>query len=84
MGDAYGVVHILRSFGRLLAAGREGFSYAPGGEFQGEAALLLAALGNLTAGKAAEQCTREFQRRGFFWTHILECPFEDDGVLQTG
>src|SRR3989449_2476828 len=58
------------------------FLYAPGGEFHGEAALLLAALGISTAGKAAEAVHAEFQRAGFFLTHILECPLEDDGSLQ--
>jgi hypothetical protein len=50
------------------------FLYAPGGEFHGEAALLLNALGISTAGKAAEAVHAEFQRAGFFLTHVLECP----------
>jgi hypothetical protein len=60
------------------------FLYAPGGEFQfhGEAAFLLDALGISTAGKAAEVVHAEFQRAGFFLTHVLECPFEGDGSLQ--
>lgn len=59
------------------------FLYAPGGEFHGEAALLLDALGISSAGKAAEAVHAEFQRAGFFLTHILECPLEDDRSLQT-
>src|SRR2546426_11054310 len=59
------------------------FLYAPGGEFHGEAALLLAALGISTAGKAAEAENAEFQTAGFFLTHILECPLEGGGSLQT-
>jgi hypothetical protein len=54
------------------------FLYAPGGEFRGEAALLLNALGISTAGKAAEAVHAEFQRTGFFLTHVLECPLGRD------
>jgi hypothetical protein len=54
------------------------FLYAPGGEFRGEAALLLDALGISTAGKVAEAVHAEFQRAGFFLTHVLECPFDGD------
>jgi hypothetical protein len=54
------------------------FLYAPGGEFHGEAALLLDALGISTAGRAAEVAHAEFQRAGFFLTHVLECPLGGD------
>ncbi len=50
------------------------FLYAPGEEFHGEAALLLDALGISTAGKTADAVHAEFQRAGFFLTHVLECP----------
>jgi len=52
------------------------FLYAPSGEFRGEAALLLDALGISTAGKTAEAVQAEFQRAGFFLTHVLECPLD--------
>jgi hypothetical protein len=52
------------------------FLYAPSGEFHGEAALLLEALGISTAGKAADAVHAEFQRAGFFLTHVLECPLD--------
>jgi hypothetical protein len=52
------------------------FLYAPGGAFHGEAALLLDALGISTAGKAADAVHAEFQRAGFFLTHVLECPLD--------
>jgi len=55
------------------------FLYAPGGEFRGEAALLLDAVGISTAGKATEAVHAEFQRAGFFLTHVLECPIESEG-----
>jgi hypothetical protein len=50
------------------------FLYAANEEFHGEAALLLNALGISAAGKAAEAVHAEFQRAGFFLTHVLECP----------
>jgi hypothetical protein len=52
------------------------FLYAPGGEFHGEAALLLDAVGISTAGKTGDTVHAEFQRAGFFLTHVLECPLE--------
>jgi hypothetical protein len=58
------------------------FLYAPGGEFHGEAALLLDAVGLSTGGKAAESVQAEFQRAGLFLTHVLECPIETAGSLQ--
>jgi hypothetical protein len=58
------------------------FLYAPGGEFRGEAAFLFDALGISTAGKAAEAVHAEFQRAGFFLTHVLECPLEGERSLQ--
>ena len=54
----------------------EEFLYAPHGEFHGEAALLLDAAGISAAGKTVEAVHAEFQRAGFFLTHILECPLE--------
>jgi len=59
------------------------FLYAPGGEFRGEAALLLDAVGISTAGKEAEAVRAEFQRAGYFLTHVLECPLEGDLPLGT-
>src|SRR5881396_3629151 len=52
------------------------FLYSPGGEFHGEAALLLEALGMPTTGRGADSVQAEFQRAGFFLTHVLECPLE--------
>jgi hypothetical protein len=54
------------------------FLYAPGGEFHGEAAMLLDALGILTTGKAPGMAHAEFQRGGFFLTHALECALDRD------
>ena len=58
----------------------EDFLYAGGGEggeeFHGEAALILEAVGISTAGKTRDAVHAEFQRAGFFLTHVLECPLE--------
>src|SRR5467141_69398 len=59
------------------------FLYFPSGEFQGEAATLLEAAGVSTAGKTAEAVHAEFQRAGFFLTHVLECPIENESAATT-
>src|ERR1700722_517294 len=46
------------------------------GKFQGEARRLLEAVGISTPGKSPETVLSEFQRGGFFLTHVLECPLE--------
>lgn len=68
-------VHI----GALLLGGvsplaEDDFLYA--GKFQGEAGRLLEALGISPARKSPEAVLSEFQRGGFFLTHVLECPLE--------
>ena len=68
--------------GAISPAQDKDFLYAPSGEFGGEAALLLDALGISTAGKSAEAVHAEFQRAGFFLTHVLECPL--DGIAAGG
>lgn len=61
------------------------FLYSPRGEFHGQAALLLGALGISTAGKKPDTVQAEFQRAGYFLTHVLECPFEvENGGTSTG
>ena len=73
----YRPVHINTLFlGAFSPLDEKDFLYAPGGEFQGEAALLLEAVGISTAGKGADVVHAEFQRAGFFLTHVLECPIE--------
>ncbi|MGH9743677.1 MAG: hypothetical protein ACRD51_15135 [Candidatus Acidiferrum sp.] len=71
----YRPVHI----GTLFLSGSspvadENFLYA--GEFKGEAGRLLEATGISSAGRPAEIVLNEFQRGGFFLTHLLECPLE--------
>jgi hypothetical protein len=60
------------------------FLYAPGGDFQGEAAHLLDAVGIPAAGKPADAIHTEFQRAGLFLAHVLECPLEDERLNKAG
>jgi len=66
----------------------ENFLYAgggeDGGEFHGEAAQILDAVGISTAGKTRDAVHAEFQRAGFFLTHVLECPLEGDSANREG
>ena len=52
------------------------FLYSPEDPFEGEAADLLAALQIPSEGKSRESVLTEFQKRGLYLTHILECPME--------
>jgi hypothetical protein len=75
----YRPVHIHTLFlGSASPQKQEEFLYSPNGEFQGEAATLFQAAGVSTAGKTAEAVHAEFQRAGFFLTHVLECPIENE------
>jgi hypothetical protein len=58
------------------------YLYSPGERHTGEAANLFAAAGIAAAGKPADALHTEFQRRGLFLTHVLECPL--DGKSQNG
>jgi hypothetical protein len=74
----YRPVHIQTLLLGGIAPAEDGeFLYAPGGEFRGEAGLLLRAVGIFSAGKAAEAVHAEFQAAGLFLTHVLECPLEN-------
>jgi hypothetical protein len=53
------------------------YLYSPGGEFRGEAAHLLRAMGVSFTARPPEQVHAEFQATGLFLAHILECPLED-------
>ena len=75
----YRPVHIHTLFlGGASPQRQEEFLYSPNGEFQGEAAALLEVADVSIAGKKAEAVHAEFQRAGFFLTHILECPVENE------
>jgi hypothetical protein len=53
------------------------FLYSPAGAWNGEAKVLLTAAGLALEGKSVEATLAEFQRGGFFLTHVLECPVEN-------
>jgi len=55
------------------------FIYSPAGPWGGEAKTLLAAAGLNLEEKSVEGALTEFQRGGFFLTHVLECPLEGGG-----
>jgi len=77
----YRPVHIHTLFlGGASPQKQEEFLYSPNGEFHGEADTLLEAAGVSTAGKTAEAVHAEFQRTGFFLTHVLECPMENESA----
>jgi hypothetical protein len=59
------------------------FLYSPDGGHFGEAAQLIAAVGIDTQNKSVDAIHSEFQRRGLFLAHILECPL-DQGVARSG
>jgi hypothetical protein len=50
------------------------FLYSPEEAHAGEAANLVAAAGISSAGKSGDAILSEFQRRGIYLTHVLECP----------
>jgi hypothetical protein len=71
----YRPVHIgALLLGSVSPLAEEDFLYR--GKFQGEAGRLLEAVGISTPGKSPETVLSEFQRGGFFLTHVLECPLE--------
>src|SRR5260370_23352885 len=63
-------------FGAVAPQNDSEFIYSPGGGWGGEAEILLAVAGLTIEGKTTEATLGEFQRRGFFLTHVLECPLE--------
>ena len=80
----YRPVHIHTLFlGSASPQRQEEFLYSPNSEFQGQAASLLEAAGVSAAGKTAEAVHTEFQRAGFFLTHVLECPVENESAAAT-
>jgi hypothetical protein len=57
------------------------FLYSPDEAHSGEAAHLVVAAGISAAGKTGDAILSEFQRRGIYLTHVLECPL---GVPSSG
>ena len=52
------------------------FLYSPEEAHSGEASNLIAAAGISAAGKSTDTILSEFQRRGIYLTHVLECPLD--------
>jgi hypothetical protein len=52
------------------------FLYSPEEVHSGEAANLIHAACVSIAGKSADAIQSEFQRRGIYFTHVLECPLD--------
>ena len=74
----YRPVHISTLFlGAFSPSEDRDFLYSPGGEFHGEAAVLLGALNIETKGKTTEVVHADFQRAGYFVTYLLECPLDN-------
>jgi hypothetical protein len=77
----YRPVHIgALLLGSVSPLAEEDFLYR--GKFQGEAGRSLEAVGISTPGKSPETVLSEFQRGGFFLTHVLECPLETSDAEQ--
>jgi hypothetical protein len=77
----YRPIHVQALFlGAVSPAADEDHLYSAEGEFRGEGLALLRGLGIDPVGKI-ESVLTEFQRRGFLFTHILECPIEPDSVM---
>lgn len=73
----YRPVHIETVLVGAVAPGKDAdFLYSPSGAFGGEAGKVLEAAGISRIGKAVEATLVEFQRRGLFLAHVLECPLE--------
>jgi len=77
----YRPIHMQAVFlGAQSPASSRAYLYGAENDFVGEAAALLRALQIETAGRTAEIALSEFQRKGFFLTHVLECA--PDGGLE--
>jgi hypothetical protein len=81
----YRPVHITALLlGAFSPSEERDFLYSPGGDFHGEAADLLEAVGIHPAAKSTDAIHAEFQRAGLFLTHVLECALENRVLDQAG
>jgi hypothetical protein len=77
----YRPIHIQAVFlSAQSPANAEAFLYGTEQVWQGEAAALLRALEIEFSGKPGEAVLAEFQRKGFFLTHVLECSAETENA----
>ena len=80
----YRPIHVQALFlGTVSPAADRDYLYSAQDEFSGEGLALLRALGMDPAAKTAAMVLTEFQRRGFLFTHMLECPGESDRPAAT-
>jgi hypothetical protein len=75
----YRPIHIQAVFlSAQSPANPQAFLYGAQNGFQGEAGALLNALQIECGGRAPEAVLSEFQRKGFFLTHVLECAADSE------
>lgn len=77
----YRPLHVQTLFlGAVSPAADGDHLYSADGEFRGEGAALLRAVGIVAEGRTVQETLAEFQRRGYLFTYILECPTEGHGA----
>lgn len=77
----YRPIHIQAAFLSAQSPSDESaFLYGAKDSFAGEAGALLRAAQIETAGRDVETVLAEFQRKGFFLTHVLECIPDGQGI----
>jgi hypothetical protein len=62
----------------VVPTSQASFLYAAEGPFEGEARSLLESLQIASEGTSRAAALSEFQKRGLFLSHVLECPVEGD------
>jgi hypothetical protein len=70
--------------GAVSPMNQSDFFYSPGEAHSGEAAHLFVVAGIAPENKTADALHSEFQRRGLFVTHVLECPLDPDASATAG
>jgi hypothetical protein len=70
--------------GAISPATNSEFLYSTEDKHEGDAQAVLAAAGIETAAKSADVIHAEFQRRGMYLTHVLECPLSIEDEASAG
>src|SRR5215470_1530177 len=79
----YRPIHIQAAFLSAQSPLKEAaFLYSGRGSFEGEAAALLDVVQIEKSGREADSVLAEFQRKGYFLTHLLECAPENDVAVE--
>lgn len=77
----YRPIHVQALFLGAVSPCADGdYLYSAAGEFSGEGAELLRALGFDSSGRTVEARLAEFQRRGYLLAHVLDCAGEQGGT----